>query len=254
MRWNSGLRAAEAEGSDPRLRCSPGGPRHFRTSGIPLLKGRGFATDGQVHSPPVATWTRRRPEVFPGLDPIGQRVHLDLFKEPLEVIGVVGPVKHWGLDPERSTGARLQAVRAERAVARWTGAAGRPRGSASWSAHRDPQRSCSARLRAALRAFDSGQVMNNERAMEEGISRSLASRRFSLVMIRMFALLATALSAVGIYGLASYLAHERTTEMGVRIALGAQRRDILQALLGSVGQVAALGSHWGWLPRSAWRT
>ena len=83
--------------------------------------------------------------------------------------------------------------------------------------------------------------MINERTMEEGITRSLAGRRFSLVLLGTFALLALVLSTVGIYGLASYLAMERTQEIGVRIALGAQRRDIVHALLGPVGRVAAIG-------------
>ena len=238
--WRAG--EPRPEGSDAGLALfSAVGPDYFRTLGNPLLKGRGFATFDQVNSPPVMivdeTFAR---SVFPELDPIGQRVHLDSFDEPVEVIGVVGPVKHWGLDPERSTGARLQVYVPNEQL---------PDGLALLAARgfsivvrsSRPAAEMLGSLRAALRAFDSGQVMNNERAMEDGISRSLASRRFSLVMIGTFALLALGLSAVGIYGLASYLAHEHTAEMGVRIALGAQRRDILQALLGSVGQVALLG-------------
>ena len=96
-------------------------------------------------------------------------------------------------------------------------------------------------LRAALREYDSGQVMINETSMEQGIARSLADRRFSLILFGTFALLALTLATVGIYGLASYLATERTYEIGVRIALGAQHRDIVHALVGSVGRVAAIG-------------
>ena len=96
-------------------------------------------------------------------------------------------------------------------------------------------------LRAALREYDSRQVMINETAMEKGIARSLAGRRFSLILLGSFALLALTLATVGIYGLASYLATERTYEIGVRMALGAQRRDIVHALLGPVGRATAIG-------------
>ena len=95
--------------------------------------------------------------------------------------------------------------------------------------------------------------MINETAMEEGIARSLAGRRFSLILLGTFALLALVLATVGIYGLASYLAIERTQEIGVRIALGAQRRDIVHALLGPVGRVAAIGIASACWPRSASR-
>ena len=102
-------------------------------------------------------------------------------------------------------------------------------------------------MREALREYDSGQVVINETALGEGIARALAGRRFSSILMGAFAFLALALSTVGIYGLASYLAMQRTQEIGVRIALGAQRHDILQALLGPVGRVAAIGIGFGLL-------
>ena len=239
--WRAG--EPKPVGSDaPLALFSAVGPDYFRAMGISLRKGRGFAPHDTSHSVRVAIVDEAfAASVYPGRDPIGQRIHLDPISEPVEVIGVVGDVKHWGLDArEAANGARLQvyvpdaqlpdnlaplAARGFSVVVRSSRATTEALGS----------------LRAALREYDSGQVMINETSMETGIARSLADRRFSLILLGTFALLALTLATVGIYGLASYLATERTYEIGVRIALGAQRRDIVHALLGSVGRVAAIG-------------
>lgn len=237
--WRAG--EPEPEGSDAMLTLySAVGPEHFRAMGIPLLKGRTFGIHDTSSSAPVAivddAFAR---SVFQDRDPIGQRIHLD-SDESVEVVGVVGHVKHWGLDPARPAGARVQVyVPADQLPAELVPMAARAFSVVVRSSR--PPAEILGSLRAALRTVDSGQAMNNEGTMEGGIARSLANRRFSLILIGTFALLALVLSSVGIYGLASYLASERTAEIGVRVALGAGRGDIVRSVLGSVGRMTALG-------------
>ena len=239
--WRAG--EPKPVGSDaPLALFSAVGADYFRAMGISLRKGRGFAPHDTSHSARVAIVDEAfAASVYPGRDPIGQRIHLDPISEPVEVIGVVRDVKHWGLDGRvAGNGARLQvyvpdaqlpdslaplAARGFSVVVRSSSATAAALGS----------------LRAALREYDSGQVMINEAAMEQGIARSLAGRRFSLILLGTFALLALTLATVGVYGLASFLATERTYELGVRMALGAQRCEIVHAIIGPVGRVAAIG-------------
>jgi predicted permease len=245
--WRAG--EPKPVGSDaPLALFSAVGPDYFQAMRIPLRKGRAFASHDTSQSPRVAIVDEAfAASVYPGRDPIGQRIHLDPITEPVEIIGVVGQIKHWGLDDGvAGNGARVHvyvpyaqlpdsfaplAARGFSLVVRSSSATAEALGS----------------LRAALREYDSGQVMINETAMTDGIARSLAGRRFSLIVLGIFALLALVLAIVGVYGLASYLATERTQEIGVRIALGAQRRDIVQALLGPIAQVAATGLAFGLL-------
>ena len=238
--WRAG--EPKPVGSDaPLALFSAVGPDYFRAMGIALRQGRAFAPHDTSQSVRVAIVDEVFAEsVFPGQDPIGQRIHLDPIDEPVEVIGVVRPVKHWGLDAMRTAGARLQ-VYVPDAQLPDSLAPLAARGFSVVVRSSRPTAEVLGSLRAALREYDSGQVMINETAMEEGIARSLAGRRFSLIVLGTFALLALVLATVGIYGLASYLATERTQEIGVRMALGAQRRDIVHALLGPVGRVAAIG-------------
>jgi ABC-type antimicrobial peptide transport system permease subunit len=83
--------------------------------------------------------------------------------------------------------------------------------------------------------------MYDEKTMDEVVSKSLASRRFSMILLDVFAALALALSCVGIYGVVSYLVGRRTHEIGIRIALGAQRRDVLRLVLGEGVKMALIG-------------
>ena len=238
--WRAG--EPKPVGSDaPLALFSAVGPDYFRAMGIALRQGRAFAPHDTSQSMRVAIVDEVFAEsVFSGQDPIGQRIHLDPINEPVEVIGVVRPVKHWGLDADGNTRTRLQVYVPDAQLHDSLA----PLAASGFSVvvrSSRPTAEVLGSLRAALREYDSGQVMINETTMEEGIARSLAGRRFSLILLATFALLALVLATVGIYGLASYLATERTQEIGVRMALGAQHRDIVHALLEPVGRVAAIG-------------
>jgi putative ABC transport system permease protein len=210
--------------------------------GIAVRRGRGFAETDTSLSPRVAIVDDAfAASVFPGDDPLGQRLRLDSADEPVEVIGVVAAVKHWGLDGRMAGhGARVQV---------YVPLAQLPDGLAPLAATafsvvvRTPAASAAmlGALRSALRELDGGQVMVNGTGLEDSIARSLAGRRFSLVLLGTFALLGLALAVVGVYGLASYLGTGRRRELGVRIALGAQRTDIAVALLAPMGKVVVAG-------------
>ena len=92
-----------------------------------------------------------------------------------------------------------------------------------------------------FRSFDGGRPVHTERLMNDIVATSLASRRFSLILIAAFAAIALVLSMIGIYGVVSYFVGQRTNEIGIRVALGANPSDVLYAVLGEGGKMAALG-------------
>jgi putative ABC transport system permease protein len=96
-------------------------------------------------------------------------------------------------------------------------------------------------VRGAISALDSREVVYDLQLMDEIISASLAQRRFSMFLLTVFAAIALLLATVGIYGVISYLSGQRTHEIGIRVALGAQPRDILRIVLGQGGRMALLG-------------
>jgi putative ABC transport system permease protein len=207
-------------------------PDYFHTLRIPLLKGQEFTPEmGRESTPVVVINESMRRLYWPNEDPIGKRIRIDYDQgEAREIIGVVSDVKQFGLDAAPKP---TMYVPQDQYPSLSTYLTVRT--------NSDPLSLTSA-VAQKTREIDPDLPIYNVRTMEQNISTSVARQRFSMLLMSIFAGVAAVLSCIGLYGVIAYSVNQRRHEMGIRIALGAQSRDILRIIVGHALKLALLGT------------
>lgn len=224
-----------ASGHEPSASFRVISPSYFQTMGIPFQQGRDFTVRDTKDTPDAVIINKVMAERFwPDEDPLGKHIQLAAEKTRWrEVVGVVGNEKLFGLDGE--TGPTIyvpltqnsfpNAIRSLFLVVR---AQGEPASLAS-------------SIQKELRSIDQEQTLFQVRPLEDVISDSLSQRRFNSLLLVIFAALAGLMAAVGIYGVIAYSVTQRTNEIGIRLALGAQQKDVLKMILGQGVKLTLIG-------------
>jgi putative ABC transport system permease protein len=208
---------------------------YFETMHIPLISGRTFTQQDKTGSPPVIIVNQAfANKYFSGENPVGKHMRSDLgdgvLSRPMrEVVGVVGNIKRKGLTVDAAPEYYLPFAQATITNPYFVI---RTRGNAA---------GIETAIRNATSQIDSSIPVYNVSPLETYVSRSSAQQRFETILLTLFAGIALLLSAIGLYGLLSYIVVQRTFEIGLRMAIGAQRSDMLRMILRRGLRLAAIG-------------
>jgi len=238
------------EGRRPEAGREPGGvmyivsPAYFQTLGIQLLKGRGFSEQDTRESRLVAVIDEALArQHFQDQDPIGQRLALAVpGTSSYEIVGVVRHVEHFSLDGQAPVAAQFYLnfnqiplpMLTQTVIFLLVRGAGDPL-------------SLAAPVRRQIAALNPTQTVFNLQTMEQVVAQSIVRQRFSMLLLGVFAGVALLLASVGLYGLMSQTVTARQRELGIRLALGAQSRDVLRLVIGQGMKLVLLGAGLGLL-------
>jgi putative ABC transport system permease protein len=223
-------RAAPPAGREPQVGFNVATANYFGTAQIPLIHGRLFGDEDRAGTPMVfiinQTMARR---FWPGQDPIGQQIKILEDGTSGAIVGIVGDTKQYRLNDDPAP--QLYACYSQQPVYFATLVV---------RTNVEPM-SLSEPVRQAIWRVDPDQPMWKIRSVQWLVERSVADRKFLLALMLVFAALALALTVIGLYGVISYLVNQRTQEIGIRMALGAQMRHIMRLILKHGVVLVALG-------------
>jgi putative ABC transport system permease protein len=205
-------------------------PDYFQTMGIPMLKGRNFSdADIEKSNPVVIISQSLAARHWSHVDPIGQHIQIARQPSPAEIVGVVADLRNRGIGADM--GDEL-----------YTPLPQKPWGTMSVlvKTSGDPMQIVPA-VRSAVQAVDRDQPMTQVISLEQNLSAAVGQQRVSALLLGIFAALALVLAAIGIYGVTSYSVAQRNKEIGIRIAMGAQPRDVLRLIIGFGARLAFIG-------------
>ena len=217
-------RPAAEPGSEPTADFFFVEPRYFETMQIPVLRGRVFSDQDNDHSAPVAIINQSLAQrLWPDQDPIGQQLH-PVVGDPsprwYRIIGIVADAKQRGLGTEQRPAIYRTYYQS---MARYTFVLVRTR--------LDPL-SMAAVVKDTIASVDRSLALGVVQTLDEYLEQSVTTQRFSMTLLALFGGLAVSLAAIGVYGVMTFTAAQRTHEVGVRMALGAQPANIVKLVLG----------------------
>jgi predicted permease len=224
-----------APGSFPHPDRHVVSPGYLRTLGVRLLGGRDFTDADSDIAPRVAMINARLArDLFPGQDPVGKRFiagRPDPTKEPawITIVGVVDDTRMYGL----ANPSRLEIYRPLAQTA--------PDEMDLMVKSRLEPASLTASIRGVLAAIDRNQPISSTSAMDQLVEESVGSRRITLILLGLFSGLALVMAGIGIYGVISYSVAQRTQEIGIRMALGAGRSEVMKMILLQGARIASTG-------------